>query len=105
MDEDNLFEVKTPLGFTVYVKKKTWEIIVTIKHPVMAGQEREVERVLGEPEEIRSSRRGEEIYLFYRQVREKRWTCAVVKRTNGEGFLITAYPTDKIKEGETIWSR
>ena len=28
---------------------------------------------------------------------------AVAKRLNGEGFLITAYPTDAIKEGEQIW--
>jgi hypothetical protein len=31
-----------------------------------------------------------------------RWLCAVVKQLTGEGFLITAYPTDAIKEGERI---
>jgi hypothetical protein len=29
--------------------------------------------------------------------------CAVAKRLNGEGFLITAYVTDTIKEGEHLW--
>jgi len=43
------------------------------------------------------------VYLFYRLERPKRWLCAVAKRLNGEGFLITAYPTDAIKEGEQIW--
>jgi hypothetical protein len=28
---------------------------------------------------------------------------AVSRRTDSEGFLITAYPTDAIKEGEQIW--
>lgn len=31
------------------------------------------------------------------------WTSAVVRHTGQEGFLITAYPTDAIKEGEQIW--
>ncbi len=43
------------------------------------------------------------MYLFYRLERPLRWLCAVAKRLNGEGFLITAYPTDAIKEGEQIW--
>jgi len=29
----------------------------------------------------------------------------VAKRLDSEGFLITAYPTDAIKEGEWIWSK
>ncbi|MEO0080866.1 MAG: hypothetical protein ABIL25_01070 [candidate division WOR-3 bacterium] len=41
--------------------------------------------------------------LFYRVERPGRWTCAVVKRPGSEGFLITAYPTDAVKEGEQIW--
>jgi hypothetical protein len=34
-----LFEVSTPLGFRVRVTRSYWELITTIKHPVMAGQE------------------------------------------------------------------
>jgi len=33
--EDLLFEVLTPLGFNVRVTHAYWEMIVTIKHPVM----------------------------------------------------------------------
>ncbi len=71
---DVLFEVLTPLGFTVRASKTYWDVIVTIKLPVMAGRER--------PE---------------------RWVCAVAKRLNGDGFLITAYPTDVVKEGVQVW--
>jgi hypothetical protein len=35
--------------------------------------------------------------------REKRWVVAVARRSNGDGFLITAYQTDVIKEGKTVW--
>jgi len=37
--------------------------------------------------------------------RPGRWICAVAKRLNEEGFLITTYLTDAMKEGEQIWSR
>ncbi len=31
-----------------------------------------------------------------------RWVCALTRRLNGEGFLITAYPTDTIKERDHL---
>jgi hypothetical protein len=37
--KDFLFEVLTPLGFKVGVTKSYWEVIIKIKHPVMAGRE------------------------------------------------------------------
>jgi len=104
-DNDVLFEVVTPLRFRVRVTKSYWELIVTIKHPVMAGREEDVRRALEEPDEIRQSKSDENVYLFYKAEREKRWICAVSKRTGEEGFLITTYPTDAIKEGVQVWHR
>jgi hypothetical protein len=31
--------------------------------------------------------------------------CQTILRLNGDGFLITAYQTDAIKEGETLWHK
>ena len=31
--------------------------------------------------------------------------CAVARREDGSGFLITAYPTDAVKAGESVWTR
>jgi hypothetical protein len=45
------------------------------------------------------------VYLFYRSRRNRRWVCAVSKKQGRTGFLITAYPTDAIKEGEKIWPK
>ena len=45
------------------------------------------------------------VLLFYRLAQPGRWLCAVTKQLNDEGFLITTYPTDGIKEGERLWSR
>jgi hypothetical protein len=103
--DDLLFEVLTPLGFRVRVSCAHWELIISIKHPVMAGREADVQETLRNPDEIRLSRSDSAVYLFYKPERLGRWVCAVAKRLNGDGFLITAYPTDAIKEGERIWPR
>jgi hypothetical protein len=101
--EEILFEAITPLGFSVRVSRAHWEVIVTIKHPVMAERESAVRDALAHPEEVRLSRSDDAVYLFYSRQDQHRWVCAVAKRLNGEGFLITAYPTDAIKEGVRIW--
>ena len=102
-DAGILFEVATPLGFKVRVTRAYWDLITTIKHPVMAGHEEEIRQTLTQPEEVRQSKNDPSVYLFYRTQRTSRWVCAVTKRLNGEGFLLTAYPTDAIKEGIKVW--
>jgi len=104
-ESDLLFEVPTPLGFQVRATRAYWEMIICMKHPVMAGRELEVKTTLERPDEIRQSRIDSDVYLFYRSERENRWVCAVTKRLDEEGYLITAYPTDAIKEGTTIWPK
>jgi hypothetical protein len=103
--EGVLFEVLTPLGFWVRVTERYWDLIVSVKHPIMQGQEEKVKQTLTRPEEIRLSRSDSAVYLFYTTEKVGRWVCAVAKRENDTGFLITAYPTDAIKEGEKIWPR
>ena len=98
-----LFEVETPLGFSVRTTAAYWTVITTIKHPVMKGRQSEVISALHMPTEVRRSRSDERVFLFYRKELESRWTCSVAKQLNGDGFLITAYPTDAIKEGEKVW--
>ncbi len=104
-DADILFEVMTPLGFRVRVTTRYWRLITTIKHPIMVGRELEVKAALVDPDEIRMSKRDPDVYLFYKSERIGRWVCAVSRRLDGDGFLITAYPTDAVKEGERIWPR
>jgi hypothetical protein len=103
--KDVLFEVMTPLGFRVRVTHGYWDLIVSVKHPVMAGREDDVRNALENPDEIRQSKSDEDVYLFYKAEREKRWICAVSKQTGESGFLITTYPTDAIKEGVQIWHK
>lgn len=74
----------------------------------MAGKENQVRQVLEDPEQIRRSWKDAAVYLFYRaqQPQPDRWICAVAKQVDNEsGFLVTAYSTDAIKQGEMVWRR
>jgi len=101
--DDILFDIETPLGFRIRTTHSHWELITTIKHPVLRGRLQDVQSTLQSPDEIRLSRSDSQVYLFYRSDGTKRWVCAVAKRLNGEGFLITAYRTSNIKEGDPLW--
>ena len=98
-----LFEVPTPLGFRVRTSPDYWQKIVT-KHPDLAGCLEAVKAALSAPDEIRRRSRDERILLFYR-ASEHRWVVAVARHSNGDGYLVTAYQTDAIKEGETLWHK
>ena len=101
----DLFAVETPLGFVVRVSARYWATIVA-KHPDLANRIVDVQFALREPDEIRQSRRDGAVLLFYRSdSRRGRWVVAVAKHENGAGFLVTAYRTDAIKEGERLWPK
>jgi hypothetical protein len=99
-----LFEVETPLGYRVRTTRTYWEFIVRVKHPALHGREADIIRVLADPEQVRQSRMASDLYLYYR-ADGARWLCAVTRRLDGQGFLVTAYPTDTIKAGTTVWTR
>jgi hypothetical protein len=96
------FEILTPLNFTVRTSEEYWQKLI-VKHPDIADLEAEVRQALNSPDEIRRSSRDPNLLLFYLTLKEKRWVVA--RRLNGDGFLITAYQTDAIKEGETLWHK
>lgn len=104
MDEEPAFVATTPLGFRVRCTRAYWEFIAAVKHPAIRGRERDIIRVLADPIEVRRSRKDPAVFLFYRPDGD-RWLCAVARREGAEGFLITAYPTDAIKAGATVWTR
>ncbi|MFW5770475.1 MAG: DUF4258 domain-containing protein [Spirochaetota bacterium] len=100
-----VFNAVTPLDFKISVTRRYWEIISKIKHPSMEGNEDKVKDVLENPDEIRISRSDSNVYLFYKEYKKDRLICAVAKSEYNNGFLITAYVTDKIKEGKQVWKK
>lgn len=96
-----MFSVPTPLGFSVRTTHEYWALLLR-KHPEVTGKETEVQRCLQEPEQVRRSKQDQAVYLFYRALPPYH-LAVVVHRLDGDGFIITSYITDKMKEGEPTW--
>lgn len=78
-------------------------------HQEMTGMEAEIERAIQTPTEVRMSRSDDTVQLFYEfyaqtLVRGK-WLCVVVKCLSDDVFVVTAYLTDRLKSGETVWPK
>ena len=80
-----------------------------LQHQEMVGMEAEIERVLQSPTEVRVSRSDNTVQLFYefyaRTLVGGKWLCVVVKCPPDDAFVVTAYLTDQLKAGETIWPK
>ena len=98
------FEILSPLKCTIRATKDFWQYLIEKKHPFMIDKEDVVVNALKDPDEIRKSSSDPSVYLYYR--RTDRLYCAIARHeTNSDGFLITAYPADKVKEGAIIWKK
>lgn len=82
-----LFDVATPLGFSVRTTTDYWQFIVTIEHPIMLNRLANVQATLSDRIKSCPSKADSEVYLFYRYDGAKRWVCAVARRLDGEGFF------------------
>ncbi len=75
----------------------------------MKEQESKIIETIREPDFIRHSISDKSVRLYYKfypktPVGDK-YLLTAVKLFNGEGFIITAFFTDKIKKGEIIWKK
>jgi hypothetical protein len=97
-------DVETPLGFRVRCIEERWRLISEMKHPVLRNLRDRVVEAIREPDEIRRSIRDRQVLVFHKRW-QLRWMSAVVRVTATGGFLVTAYPADKIKAGELVWTK
>lgn len=102
-DGDEYFKVKTPLGVTIRTTGDYWQRIVTTKHPSIAKYEKKVKETLKNPDEIRLSTLDARVHLYYKSI-GKISVCVVTDHFDkSNGYVITTYLTDRIKEGEQIY--
>lgn len=77
------------------------------EHPEMAGYTGKIAEALESPDTVVRSRSDASVCLFHRAYTHPRigrkYLCVVVKYGRKQGFVITAYFTDKVKSGEAIW--
>lgn len=101
MQRKYLFEVKTPIGLNIRTTQSYWNLI-QVKHPEMKDKLLLVKQTLKMPDLITRSKIDKMVLLFYKKINGY-WLSVVTKNNVLDGFIITAYITDKIKEGEKIW--
>ncbi|MEM3068476.1 MAG: hypothetical protein QXH58_01010 [Nitrososphaerales archaeon] len=80
-----------------------------LEHPEMKGQIKRIYETLRLPDVVRKSLRSDDILIFYKwytnsPVTEK-FMAVVVKLVNGKGLILTAYYTNRLKPGESIWEK
>jgi len=106
MDKETIFNITTPLGISIRTTKSHWEFISEYKHPILKNRIDDIILTLSSPDEIRKSKSDKTVMLFYKSISENRFICCVIKDENSlSGFLITAYLTGAIKEGENVWKK
>ena len=101
MSRKYLFELNTPIGLSIRTTQSYWDLI-QIKHPEVIGKLSLIKQVLKMPDLITKSKIDKKVLLFYKKINGY-WICVVVKTSLLDGFVITTYITDKIKEGENVW--
>ena len=92
-----MFVVKDKYGKKVRLTKERWSHIVQ-EHPDISDPE-EIKETLIEPTAVRASDNDpQHVKWFYRLMKaEKLYLLVSVKYLNGDGFIITAHYTKKIK--------
>lgn len=103
-NDDERFNITTPLGFSVRTSNSYWNALL-VKHPYFEDIEPLIQQALSQPDEVRRSSHDPGVILFYCRIKFQRWAVAVTRKLEDDGFLITAYQTSAIKEGETLWPK
>ena len=78
-------------------------------HPEMTDHIPRIAETLASPDKVVRSRTDETVELFYRHYQStpvtSKFLCTVVKVLPDDNFIITAYYTDTIKRGESLWEK
>ena len=94
-------------GRRIQLTDEGWNHILE-RHQYMVDFRDEIGETLREAEEIRrsaSTPQTTSLYYkwYYETSRGDKWVCVVVKALPDEAFRVSAYVTDRIKDGEVIW--
>ena len=89
--------------------EERWQHIVEDHHE-MALMEEVIGTTLLDPDLIlRDTDDPATVRLYYRRFLSlpvgDHWICVVVKVSNSDAYIITAYPATRLKRGETLWTK
>ena len=94
-------------GRRVRLTDERWRHI--LDHSELASMQAAIERAVVEPESVVRSATDPTVTLNYRYEKVTlvgdKWLCVVIKYTEDDAFVLTAYLTDRPKSGEVIWRK
>lgn len=94
--------------FGIQVRLTDERLAHILEHPEMRGMTDRLERTLQQPQLVRQSRSDPAVRVFYEYHAQTqmggKWLCIVVKYMQDDAFVVTAYLTDKPKDGVDLWS-
>jgi hypothetical protein len=80
-----------------------------LRHPELRRQIGKLEAVLQDPDVIVRSIRDPDVHLYHKHYAEtpvtEKYLLVAVKVREKDSFIITAFFTDAVKKGETIWEK
>ena len=95
----NVLEIKDRHGKSIKLTAEQWKHILL--HKVMSGQLENIRSALEFPETIRQSNTDDGVKFYYKTIKDSpvrtKYLFVSVKYLNGEGFVITAFYTNKMK--------
>ena len=105
LPERVVFAARTPLCYRVVLARNRWREIVRFKHPALRDRDEDLIRCVEDPDIIRESVKDPNVHLLYRREGEL-FLCVVAAPSAGEDrFVVTAYVTRNIKQGNTLWTK
>ncbi len=99
-----IIEEILPTNISIRCSELYWQKIIDFKHPSMKNRLEDVKNTIKHPKEIRSSHHLPHRLLVYKDFMDQ-YLCVVIKVKGDQGIILTCYLSDKIKEGEVIWTK
>lgn len=102
-----VFKVLSKMGKVVSLDEERWRHV--LEHPEMNNQLDRIKETIMSPDEVIESVHDPTILLFYKLYKEtsvtEKYLLAIIKALNREGFIVTAFFTDRVKKGEVVWKK
>lgn len=100
-----LFEIVDVFGKRIRTTNEYFRKIKEDKHSELEFGVEEIKETITKPDEVNRSLKDDTIMINFRLIGQVT-LVVVTKHMNGDGFLVTAYQTTKVKrKGEKLWPR
>ena len=99
-----LFEIIDVFGQKIVLTAEQWNHIV-LRHPEVQGLLHEIEATIASPQYIVRSSKADYVYLYHRKFKKLQAAYMVIVYHTTRKFVITAYLSDVIKQGELLWKK